>query len=149
MTPWVKGITPYTQANSGIYFVPAVGSRVLVGFEGGNVEKPYCIWEICSMRIIHRIQAWAGDYNNNDAKIHAIRTVSGQTIEFHDESGKEKIRIYDTNNKNEITLDTANGEIKIKATEKLTIEAKDIEIKAQNGIKIEAGQDLEHKANAK
>ena len=92
-------------------------------------------------------KAWAGDYNNSDAKIHAIRTVSGQTIEFHDESGKEKIRIYDTNNKNEITLDAANGEIKIKATEKLTIEAKEIEIKAQNGIKIEAGQNLEHKAN--
>ncbi len=81
------------------------------------------------------------------SKIHAIRTVSGQTIEFHDESGKEKIRIYDTDNKNEITLDTANGEITIKATEKLTLEAKDIEIKAQNGIKIEAGQGLEQKAN--
>jgi hypothetical protein len=80
-----------------------------------------------------------------DAKVHAIRTVSGQTIELHDESGKEKIRIYDTDNKNEITLDTANGEITIKATEKLTIEAKEIAIKAQNGIKIEAGQGLEQK----
>jgi len=147
MTPWVKGITPYVQANSGIYFVPAVGSRVLVGFEGGNVEKPYCMGNLFD-EDYPPDKAWAGDYNNSDAKIHAIRTVSGQTIEFHDESGKEKIRIYDTNNKNEITLDAANGEIKIKATEKLTIEAKDIEIKAQNGIKIEAGQDLEHKANA-
>jgi type VI secretion system secreted protein VgrG len=145
-TPWVKIITPYASAKSGIYFIPAIGSRVLVGFEGGNVEKPYCIGNLFD-EDYPPDSSWAGDFNNTDAKIHAIRTVSGQTIEFHDDSGNEKIRIYDTNNKNEITLDAANGEIKIKATEKITLEAKEIEIKAQNGIKIEAGQGLEQKAN--
>jgi uncharacterized protein involved in type VI secretion and phage assembly len=145
MTPWVNVVTPYTQANSGFYFVPAVKSRVLVGFEGGDVEKPYCFGSLFDETFLPD-SAWTGDYNNKDAKVHAIRTVSGQTIELHDESGKEKIRIYDTSNKNEITLDTANGEITIKATEKLTINAKEIEIKAQNGIKMEAGQGLELKA---
>jgi uncharacterized protein involved in type VI secretion and phage assembly len=149
MTPWIKVVTPYTQANSGFYFVPAVDSRVLVGFEGGDIEKPYCLGALFD-KSHSPDSSWTGDYNKEDSKVHAIRTVSGQTIEFHDESGKEKIRIYDTNNKNEITLDTANGEITIKATEKLTLEAKDIEIKAQNGIKIEAGQALEQKgANIK
>lgn len=145
MTPWINVVTPYTQNNSGIYFVPAISTRVLAGFEGGDVEKPYCIGALFD-ETFPPDSAWAGDYNNKDAKVHAIRTVSGQTIELHDESGKEKIRIYDTSNKNEITLDTANGEITIKATEKLTINAKEIEIKAQNGIKIEAGQGLEQKA---
>jgi phage protein D len=145
MTPWVNVVTPYTQANSGFYFVPAVKSRVLVGFEGGDVEKPYCFGSLFDETFLPD-SAWTGDYNNKDAKVHAIRTVSGQTIELHDESGKEKIRIYDTSNKNEITLDTANGEITIKATEKLTINAKEIEIKAQNGINMEAGQGLELKA---
>jgi type VI secretion system secreted protein VgrG len=149
MTPWIKVVTPYTQDKSGFYFVPAVNSRVLVGFEGGDVEKPYCIGAFFD-KTHPPDPAWAGDYNKEDSKIQAIRTVSGQTIEMHDDSGKEKIRIYDTNNKNEITLDTANGEITIKATEKLTLEAKDIEIKAQNGIKVEAGQALEQKgANIK
>jgi len=145
MTPWINMITPYTHENSGVYFVPAKNTRVLVGFEGGDVEKPYCIGALFD-ETKPPDSKWAGDYNNKDAKVHAIRTVSGQTIELHDESGKEKIRIYDTNNKNEITLDTANGEITIKATEKLTIEAKEIEVKAQNGIKMEAGQSLEQKA---
>jgi hypothetical protein len=146
MTPWAKVITPYSQANSGFYFVPAVNSRVMVGFEDGDVEKPYCLGTLFDEN--HSPDsAWTGDYNNKDAKVHAIRTASGQTIELHDESGKEKIRIYDTKNKNEITLDSANGEIIIKSNEKLTIEAKDIAIKAQNGIKIEAGQGLDYKAN--
>lgn len=137
-TPWVRCITPYVEANSGVAFVPAIGTRVLVGFEGGNIEKPYCLGNLFD-KDYPPDSAWAG------AKIHAIRTASGQTIEFNDDSGSEKIRIYDTNNKNEITLDAANGEIKIKATEKLTIEAKEIEIKAQMGMKIEAGQTLEQK----
>jgi uncharacterized protein involved in type VI secretion and phage assembly len=144
MTPWIKVVTPYTQDKSGFYFVPAVDSRVLVSFEGGDVEKPYCVGALFDKT--HSPDSdWTGDYNNEDSKIHAIRTVSGQTIELHDESGKEKIRIYDTKNKNEITLDTTNGEITIKATEKLTLEAKDIDIKAQKGITIEAGQTLEQK----
>jgi uncharacterized protein involved in type VI secretion and phage assembly len=146
MTPWIKVVTSYTQDKSGFYFVPALNSRVLIGFEGGDVEKPYCIGALFD-KTHSPDSAWTGDYNKEDSKVHAIRTVSGQTIELHDDSGKEKIRIYDTNNKNEITLDTANGEITIKATEKLTLEAKDIEINAKNGIKIEAGQNLEHKAN--
>jgi len=145
MTPWIKIVTPYTQSKSGFYFVPAVNSRVLVSFEGGDVEKPYCLGALFDKT--HSPDSdWSGDYNNQDSKVHAIRTASGQTIEFHDESGNEKIRIYDTNNKNEITLDTANGEVKIKATEKLILQAKDIEIKADNGIKIEAGQEFEQSA---
>lgn len=146
MTPWIKMITPYVQAKSGVYFVPAIGSRVLVGFEGGNIEKPVCLGNLYDDDYPPD-QAWSGDFNSSDSKIHAIRTQSGQTIEFHDDSGKEKIRIYDTTSKNEITLDTANGEIKIKAKEKLIIEAKDISIKANDGIKIQAGQTLENKAN--
>lgn len=138
-------MTPYTQNKSGIYFVPAVNTRILAGFEGGDVEKPYCIGAMFD-DTFPPDSAWVGDYNKKDSKVHAIRTASGQTIELHDDSGKEKIKIYDTNNKNEITLDSANGKITIKATDKLTIEAKDIEIKAQNGMKIEAGQGLEQKA---
>jgi uncharacterized protein involved in type VI secretion and phage assembly len=117
-----------------------------VGFEGGNIEKPVCLGNLYDDDYPPD-QAWSGDFNSSDSKIQAIRTQSGQTIEFHDDSGNEKIRIYDTNSKNEITLDAANGEIKIKAAEKLTIEAKDISIKANAGIKIQAGQTLENKAN--
>lgn len=141
MTPWVKIVTPFTEKDSGFYFVPAINSRVLAGFEGGDVEKPYCLGALFDKEHTPD-SAWTG---SGDAKIYAIRTVSGQTIEFHDKSGSEKITIYDTGKKNEITLDTANGEIIIKATEKLTIEAKEIEIKSQMGMKIEAGQALEQK----
>jgi hypothetical protein len=62
---------------------------------------------------------------------------------LHDEGGSEKIRIYDTNGKNEITLDSANGEIIIKASNKLVLNANDIELNADNGIKMIAKKDID------
>ncbi len=144
MTPWIKIATPYTQKGSGFYFIPAKNSRVLVGFEDDNVEKPYCIGTLYD-EDSNPDSAWSGNMDDANAKIHAIRTVSGQTIELHDDSGNEKIRIYDTGGKNEITLDSAKGEISIKAENKLTLNAKDVVIKADNGLKIDAGQALEQK----
>ena len=151
-SPWIKVASPYTSGGSGFYFIPSKGTRVLIAFEGGNVEKPYCLGTLYD-EASGPDKAWAGNKDDSNAKIHAIRTTSGQTIELHDDSGNEKIRIYDTGGKNEITLDSAKGEITIKATNKLSIEsqdklsihAKEIEIKADSGLKIEAGQKLEQK----
>lgn len=146
MTPWVKVATPYSHKKAGFYFVPAKNSRVLVGFEDGDVEKPYCLGTLFD-EDANPEPDWAGNANDSNAKIHAIRTASGNTIEFYDSGGEEKIRIYDAKNKNEITLDSANDELKISASGTLKINAENIEIKANNGLKIEAGQSLEQKAN--
>jgi type VI secretion system secreted protein VgrG len=140
-TPWIKVVSPYTNANAGFYFVPAIDSRVLVGFEDGDVEKPYCLGSLYDEDVTPD-SAHAGNYDSSNAKIHAIRTQSGQTIELHDEGGSEKIRIYDTNGNNEITLDSANGEIKIKATNKLVLNARDIELNADGGIMMTANNDI-------
>lgn len=144
-TPWVKVTAPFSHKKAGFYFVPAENSRVLVGFEDGDVEKPYCLGTLYD-EDSNPDPAWAGNTNEKNAKIHAIRTFAGNTIEFHDTDGEEQIRIYDTKGKNEITLNSAKGEITIKASDKLTLEADEIEIKATNGMKIEAGQGLEQKA---
>jgi len=130
---WIKVTTPYTAKNGGFYFVPPINSRVLVGFEGGNVEKPYCIGELFD-KDAHPDPAWAGNYNDYNAKIHAIRTRSGHTIEFHDTEGEEKITIYDKGDKNRITLDSANGQLSIHADGKLKFNADKIELKAKSRI---------------
>jgi type VI secretion system secreted protein VgrG len=144
MSPWIKVLTPYTHKNSGFYFIPEINSRALVGFEDGDVEKPYCLGMLFD-KDANPDPEWAGNYDRSNANAHVIRTQSGQTIEWHDKKGKEKIRIYDTNNKNEITLNSAEGDILIKATNKIVINSKEILIKADGGIKIEATGNLEQK----
>ena len=144
-TPWILCSSNYTTENGGNFFVPEIYSEVLVDFVDGDIDQPYVAGTFFSsdVRPFYPASEWASDAAN----IKAIRTRSGHTIEFHDSDGGEKIRIYDADNKNEITLDSANDELKISASGTLKIEANDIEIKAENGLKIEAGQTLEQKGN--
>ncbi len=144
MTPWVKVLTPYTVGKGGVYLVPPLNTRVLVGFEDEDVEKPYVLGSLFDEDACPNPD-WPGNYNDYNAKVHAIKTRSGQTIELWDDAGGEKIRIYDDGNKNEITLDSANGNITIRTSGTMTLEGNNIEIKAQGGIKMEAGQALEQK----
>ncbi len=142
-TPWIRCMTPYVMNEGGNFFVPEIGSDVLVAFEDGDMERPYVMGAFnTSPSQFCPDPAW-GDATPD---IKAIRTISGHTIEFHDVGGSEKIRIYDKDQVSEITLDTANNELRIFSTESLKIEAKEIEITAQEGIKIEAGQGIEVEA---
>ena len=145
ITQWIPVLSPYVTASAGFYFVPAVGSLVLIDFEGGNIDKPFCAGSLYHKKSTPEGD-WAGNKNSENAKIHAIRTEGGNTIEFHDEDGDKLIRIYDTDNKNEIILNSTKGEISIRAKDKLSLDAKEIEIKASDGIKIEAGKGMKLKA---
>jgi type VI secretion system secreted protein VgrG len=153
-TPWVRVLTPYSGANWGFYFVPAKNSRVLVGFENGDVERPYCLGQLWDKQTCPDPD-WVGNMNENNAKIHAIRTISGQTIELHDESGKERIRIYDFDGNNELLLDQANNNITIKtkgdlhlsAGGTLKIHASNVEISADNNITIKSGGSIKQNAS--
>jgi uncharacterized protein involved in type VI secretion and phage assembly len=145
-TPWIKVTTPYVHKKAGFYFVPAKNARVLVGFEDGDVEKPYCLGTLYD-EDANPDPDWAGSGTKGNSLIHAIRTASGNTIEFHDSGDSEKIHIYDAGSKNEIILDSGNGELRIKGTGKLSLEANNIEIKAEKELKIEAGKKMELKAN--
>ncbi|MFD0864049.1 phage baseplate assembly protein V, partial [Sungkyunkwania multivorans] len=39
-TPWLRVLTPHAGGEKGFHFIPEVGEEVLVGFEGGNAERP-------------------------------------------------------------------------------------------------------------
>lgn len=148
-TPWVRVVTPYSNVKSGFYFIPAKDSRILVGFEDGDVEKPYCLGALFDKNV-YPDPDWSGNYDEGNAKIHAIRTSKGQTIELHDENGAEKIRIYDTSGNNELELNSAdktinirtNGDMSISAGGTLKISASNIEIKASGNIDMSADNKL-------
>jgi len=129
-TPWIRIATPYTHKKAGFYFIPAKNTRILVGFEDGDVEKPYILGTLFD-KDANPDPAWAGNRNESNAKIHAIRTAAGNTIEFDDSDSGEKITIYDSGDKNRITLDSANGTLTIHSDGTLNINASKINIKAE------------------
>lgn len=131
LTPWLRIVTPHGGGDKGFHFIPEVDEEVLIGFEGGNAEKPYV------MGSLYNGNAKAEEFktDTNDAKI--IRTRSGHTIELNDKEGEEKINIYD-NEGSIITFDTQAKSLHITATENIEMQAKNIKITAEENIELQA-----------
>ncbi|KAA1245323.1 type VI secretion system Vgr family protein [Aquimarina sp. RZ0] len=135
MTPWLRIVTPHAGGEKGFHFIPEIGEEVLVGFEGGNAERPYILGTLYNGSA--NPSGWNTDKNN----IKAIRTRSGHTVELNDTKGGEFITITDKNS-NSIHIDTATNNITISAGETMTFTAKNIKIKADENIDMVAGKDF-------
>ncbi|WP_103867038.1 type VI secretion system Vgr family protein [Aquimarina sp. I32.4] len=134
-TPWLRMITPHAGADKGFHFIPEINEEVMVGFEGGNAERPFVLGALYNGS--KNPSSWQSQ--NNDIK--AIRTKSQHTITLDDSNGAEMITITDKNN-NIIRIDTANNNIEISALENMTLNAKNIEINAAEEIKMNAGTNM-------
>jgi len=79
-TPWIRMTNPHSGGNKGFYFIPEVGEEVLVGFEGGNAEKPFVLGAMYN-------GGGKSEYHTsgNDKKV--IQTRSGTKIIMDDAQG--------------------------------------------------------------
>ena len=151
-TAWARLATLMSGNNRGIVFYPEVDDEVLVAFEQGNVNYPYIIGAL-----------WNGEdkppEKNSDGEnnIKMIKTRSGHMIKINDKGGEEKIEIIDKTEGNKITIDSANnkisivsgGDIELSASKgKITIKAKEIEIKSSTSAKVEASAGMDLKASS-
>jgi len=175
---WARVAMPSSGSGWGHYFLPEVGDQVLLVFEQGNIEKPYVIG--CIPKDNDKILRQSADEDNQYKK---IVTKNGNTIYFEDnkegEGQKDKIKIItakeghriemdneksvilvsDKDGKNQIQMNTENGQMEITAEKKLTIKVGDnIEmiLNGSNGtvqmksskLKIEASETIDMNANS-
>ncbi|GAA3508838.1 phage baseplate assembly protein V [Aquimarina addita] len=130
MTPWIRIMTPHAGGDKGFHFIPEKEEEVIIGFEGGNAERPYVMGSLYTGNSKPEA-SWETDKND----IKAIRTRGGHTLSFCDESGGESISITDKNG-NAIVLDTVKKTISISAPDSISISSKDISISGSNSINI-------------
>ena len=147
---WARVATFFSGNEMGAYFLPEVDNEVLVAFENGNIDTPYIIGTLWNGKDVQ-------PYDNGDGKnnLRVIKSRSGHQVILDDTDGEEKIEISDSSGKNMITLDTkedkitisSNGDFDILASNgKMTIEAKEIELKGNSAVKMESGGDYDIKA---
>lgn len=149
---WARIATPMAGGTYGAFFLPEVGDQVLVAFEDGDIHHPFVIGSLWSgqtkppennasgdndLRVIesrkgHRIEL---DDNKSEAKV-TIETDAGHTIKLEDKSGSEKITIEDQSGNNTITLDSAAGEISLSGDKKISLNAREIELSAQQKVSV-------------
>ncbi len=134
-SPWIRVATPYAGGDRGFHFLPEIGDEVLIGFENGEVERPFMQAALYTGQNKHG--AWQS--NNNNFK--GITTKGGHIIELNDTEGEETITITDKNS-NTIRIDTINNNIEISAIENLTLNANNIELNANEEINLNAGTNM-------
>ena len=147
---WARMAVPMAGDDRGAYFIPEVEDEVLVAFEHGDIRFPYVLGALWNGK--DKPPATNQDGKNN---IRVLKSRSGHVIRLNDEGGKEKIEIIDTSTKNSIVFETAKNTITISAGKDIkllasqgtiTLEARNITIKASADAKIEAGAGMDVKA---
>ncbi len=143
MSPWVRMTHHYSGKGDkgelhGFYFIPEIGTEVMVGFENDNPDLPVVFGSV------YHGKSSPEEWKDADNKRKVLKTRNGNQIHFIDEDGKEEIRILnksDSDATNEISLSLAeDGKITIKTKGKLDISAKSITINAEETISMTSGK---------
>ncbi|MFR5601850.1 MAG: phage baseplate assembly protein V [Lachnospiraceae bacterium] len=120
LTDWALVLSPYGGNEFGQYFLPEIGSQVLVAFHMGDVNCPIvlgCLW--------NQTDVIPPETANEKNTVKLIKTKGGNTIRIFEESGKEKITV-ETKGKLKLEMDDENQKILLQ------------DEKGENGISIDA-----------
>jgi type VI secretion system secreted protein VgrG len=133
-TPWIRMINAHSGGGKGFYFIPEVGEEVLIGFEGGNAEKPFVLGAM------YNGGASSGySTSGNDKKV--IQTRSGTKVIMDDAAGS--VFIEDPSG-NTYLMD-GKGNIKLNAPNNMTITVGknlDIQVGENMSTKIGANEEI-------
>jgi len=108
---WATLLTPYADDNQGFEVLPAVDSEVVVGFEFGDLRRPYIVG--CCWNGQESLPVSPDSANNK----RIWKTRSGSMLEFDDTQGAAKVTLsMDSGHKlvlddssQQVTLAHANG----------------------------------------
>jgi len=144
-TPWLRIINPYSGNGRGFYFIPEVDDEVLVGFEGGDAEKPYVVGSL-----YHGKNKPHTGWPENKNSFKGIVTQSNLRIGFDD---NKKITTIDTPGGNKIVIsddeksillsDQNNNTVELKPDGIFMDSPKNISLKSKSKILIDAASGIE------
>ena len=134
-------------------FLPEVDDEVLVAFEHGDMRRPFVIGALWNGVDVLPPE-FANDGKNN---VRLIKSRSGHIIKLDDTDGSEKIEVIDKTGKNSVVIDSKENTITITTDKdlvlnapqgKISLIAKELELKSSAAIKVEAGSEMNIKASA-
>lgn len=141
---WARLVTPAGKER-GIFFRPEVDDEVLVGFEHGDVRRPYVLGGVWSK--VDAPPPDDGKPKENNQRL--IRSRAGHQIKLDDTRGKELIEIVAADGERRVVLDAAgrkiqvvcdSGDVEVTAgAGRVAVEAATVEVKAKGSMTLEAG----------
>jgi uncharacterized protein involved in type VI secretion and phage assembly len=149
---WARVASPMAGKERGLWTLPEVDDEVLVAFERGDPRFPYVLGALWNSKAP---PPESNEGRKNDVRV--LKSRSGHVVRLDDADGEERIEIVDGSGKNSIVISTrddsitvqADADVTIRSTGgKLVLEGKGIELKSEEGVKVEASKDLEMKSGA-
>lgn len=133
---WARVAMPGAGADAGMVWIPQVGDEVVVGFEHGDIRRPYVLGGLWN----GRDAAPLGDALFNEGKVKRSGFVSrkGHQFVFFDDDDASGIALLSEDGRFKVSLNQTKGQLHIKADGKLVIEAKSLEIKVDTEARLEA-----------
>lgn len=138
---WATLLSPYADKDQGLEILPEPQSQVVVGFEAGELARPYIVGACWNGRRAPPERAAAA----NDLR--TLRTRSGSELQFDDSPGAAKVtlsmksghRLVLDDEAQQVTLQHANGcRIEIDVAGQVTITANaTVEVNA-SGVNVHA-----------
>jgi len=170
---WARIVSFMAGKERGAFFLPEVEDEVLVAFENGDVNKPFVIGALWNgkdappetnsdgknnIRVIksrsgHMIQLC----DKKDEEKILIKSSKGHIFEMDDKKGSETFNMVDKSGKNKMVISTKDNKVTITSEKdiefsapkgKLSMSAKNIEIKSSADTKMEASAGMNIKASA-
>lgn len=94
VTDWAWPCLPFGGVNSGLFFVPEVGSKVWVEFEEGNLDAPLWVGAFWSKPgASNEIPAEAQNMEEHKPQRRVLKMPSGHVLEFCDIEGQESVTL--------------------------------------------------------
>jgi uncharacterized protein involved in type VI secretion and phage assembly len=130
---WATLVTPYAEDDQGFEFLPSVDTQVVVGFEAGNLRRPYLVGA-----------AWNGREKPPEPPAapndRLIKTRSGSLLEFDDTAGAVKVTLS-TASGHQVVLDAGGSSITVQHANGSVITlnaAGQVEVRANATVEITA-----------
>lgn len=135
---WARTAAPMAGDERGFFFLPEVGDEVLVGFEHGDVHRPYILGALWNGQDAPPLGSGDAVGAGGQVMQRIIKTSAGHIILLDDDDAGGGITIEDSAG-NKIVLDTASNGLKIEVQGNLEIEAQGtVTIKGSGGVEVES-----------
>lgn len=131
---WATLLTPYADDNQGFVALPEVNSQVVVGFEAGDLHRPYIVGSCWNGKEMMPVTAT----KPNNKRL--IRTREGSLLEFDDTKGAAKVTLS-TNKGHKVVLDESAMQVEVTHQNGSTVtlaQSGQITIKAMSTVDVTA-----------
>jgi len=134
---WVRVASPGAAKAAGLVFLPDVNDEVLVGFEHGDIRRPYVLGALWNG--VDKPPLGDALMDNGHNKRQGIVSRTNQRLVFFDGDGDEGVAILSGDSRLRIALRQTGSVIHVFSDGRIVIEAaQDIEVKGQGNVSLEA-----------